>query len=88
VLSAWQEQGYSVRHILTEALLRLDDTDSTPEFPVEEIVSALAQVSEQLKRLQQDGFRPGPISAQEASLEEAFLLSVKEAARPGLTLDD
>lgn len=90
VLERWQEAGYSTRHILTEALLTLEasETDGGQEFPVEKIVSALEQVGEQLARLQREGLRPRSVEAPEALLEEAFLLSVKEAAQPGLRLDD
>jgi len=88
VLEARQEAGYSTRHILTEALLALDSEEGAPEFPVEEILSALERVGEQLTRLQQESLRPRMVDAPEASLEEAFLLSVKEVARPGMILGE
>ena len=75
VLEAWQEAGYSTRHILTEALLALDGKDGAPEFPVEEILSALERVGEQLARLQPERLGPRSVKTPEASLEEAFLQS-------------
>ena len=90
VLEAWQEAGYSTRHILTEALIRLEASDEEPaaSLQLDEVVAALNKVNEQLGRLQQMGLQPARQPEQQlAVLSDAFLLSVKSAVKPGIQFE-
>jgi hypothetical protein len=88
VLAAWQDQGYSARHVLTEALLRLGEDDTSDA--VSRLQEALAQLSRLLEALRD---RPYTIPAAPAddlsqtALTDAFIGSVRQAARSGLKLD-
>jgi hypothetical protein len=94
VLRAWYAQGFSVRHILTEALLALEDSKAQDEettFALDEVNRALHQVIQMLERMQNgryvaaatgdDGQQP------KAALTDTFVASVKSAARPGMKLN-
>ena len=88
VLSQWQEEGYSIRHILTEALIRLGETEAKPDTDMTDILSALQAISQQIGELAIPPAYPGPASAEpKAALTDAFLLAVKGAARPGVSLE-
>lgn len=92
VLARWQEQGYSIRHTLTEALVRLEMSEQ--EHPLHDLAetlhamtAALDQVGERLDRLQRRGFRATQSSeGASAALSEAFIASVRNAAKAGLGL--
>jgi hypothetical protein len=89
VLTQWQEKGYSTRHILTEALIMLarSDEDEGEDSQLNEMMVVLNQVREQLEHIHQSGLRPNrPSSGKTAALSEAFLGSVRQAARPGIQL--
>jgi hypothetical protein len=91
VLRLWQEKGYSTRHILTEALIKLDrsDGDGREDSQIDEVLIVLNQVREQLEHIHQSGLRPNRPSREEtAALSEAFLGSVRQAAQPGIQLND
>jgi len=92
VLRAWYAQGYSVRHILTEALLELEESqqqDEVSAFALDEVNRALHQVIQMLERMQNGRYvaaaadDPKP----KAALTNAFVASVRNAAKPGLKLD-
>src|SRR5688500_18656684 len=87
VLACRQEQGYSVRHILTEALLKLNQIDIENDFQMQmgEILSAIHRVGNQIEGLQRSdlqGVRPQ--YEKQTVLSDAFVLSVKSAAKSGL----
>jgi len=58
VLKAWYEEGYSVRYVITEALLKLHDPD--PEFiednPIPELNAVLNQVNKLLEQIGNRGY--------------------------------
>jgi hypothetical protein len=90
VLARRQEQGDSVRHILTEALLKLDRADVEVDIQTQmgEILSAIHRVGNQIEHLQKSGVQHrGSPSEKQVGLSNAFLLSVKSAAKPGITLE-
>jgi hypothetical protein len=89
ILRQWQENGYSTRHILTEALLMLDrsDGDGNKDTQIDEVMVVLSQVREQLEHIHQSGLRFNrPALGKTVVLSEAFLGSVRQAARPGIQL--
>lgn len=91
VLACHQERGYSARQILTEALLRYgqDDVSNNLQAQLAEILAAMHQVGEQVERIQITGIQSiGSREENRAGLSDAFVLSVKTAAKPGIKLED
>lgn len=92
VLKAWQDKGYSVRHTITEALLKLDGPGlgSITCASFDDINQTLNQVRELLERIRnadnssQKSLNPGPYHS---SLNDNFIASIKKAAKPGIKLD-
>jgi hypothetical protein len=90
VLTCRQEHGYSTRHILTEALLQLDQTgiERNLQGLMGEVLRTLNQVGYQIENLQQSGVqRTLPHEDQQTVLSNAFVLSVKSAAKHGIALE-
>jgi hypothetical protein len=85
-----QEQGYRVRHILAEALLRLVEVEqrSEVELQMTEVLATLNVIRATLEQLQNHKIaEPGKGSTKsEEQVSEAFILSVKSAAKPGIRL--
>ena len=90
VLTKGQEAGYSLRHILTEALLALEaaaEDEQAVALALSEVAGRLEQI---LERFQHSGFvpvQPSNDQLEQASLAESFVLSVKSAAKRGIGLD-
>lgn len=89
VLHAWTAIGYSLRYILTEALLKLEHPKSIPSesVPLDELTKALDHINKVLEQLGGSGLSPINLSSDEAvepGLTSAFITSVKEIAKPGL----
>jgi hypothetical protein len=90
VLASFQERGYSARHILTEALLKFDHAGIEHELQAQmaEILAAMNKVGDQIERLQRTGVSRTELrDEKQAALAEAFVLSVKSAVKPGITLE-
>jgi len=90
VLHAWYAQGFSVRHVLTEALLALDEgqhQDEESEFALDEVNRALHQVIQMLERMQNGRYVADDDQPPRAALTDTFVASVRSAARPGMKLD-
>jgi hypothetical protein len=92
LLEAWQKRGYSTRYIITEALLQLDGkTESEVSSTVAELQKALDHAHRLLERMQNGQIASPQHQAEDqpeqAQLTESFVLSVKEAARSGMTLE-
>jgi hypothetical protein len=93
VLKKGQEAGYSLRHVLTEALLALEASAEEERA----VAQALLEVADRLEQIQSalEQFRhmklppsqPQSGMPEQAVLAESFVLSVKSAAKPGLALD-
>ncbi|MGB6679797.1 MAG: hypothetical protein WBF08_00555 [Candidatus Bathyarchaeia archaeon] len=91
VLRAWRAKGYSTRHIITEALLNLDE--SQPEAKkgmIDELTETLSQVSQLLEQIW-DGKSSPAIkqnkSQSHAKLTPGFVASLMKSAKPGVKLD-
>lgn len=92
ILATWQEAGFSRRHVLTEALLRLDDDseDNTADT-LATLHETLAQVQALLEGMQNGHYVPAKVQPSEPesqALAESFLASVRQAARPGLRREE
>jgi hypothetical protein len=87
-LREWQEQGYRVRHILAEALLRLVEGEqrSEVELQMAEVLATLNAIQANLEQLQQRGVVELGKREQNTRehVSEAFIRSVKCAAKPGV----
>lgn len=92
ILEARCSKGYSLRYVITEALLKLNDPgpESIQDNPIPELSTVLSQVN---KLLEQIGNGEPPFFPKQgentlhSSLAESFVLSIKKAAKPGLRLD-
>ena len=91
VLKAWSDKGYSTRHIITEALLNLDE--SKPEAKIamiDELTETLSQVGHLLEQI---GDRKSSSATRQsesqsrAKLTSGFVASVKKSAKSGLKID-
>jgi hypothetical protein len=84
VIKTWAKQGYSLRQILTEALLLLGSNEDNSKRDVTEIVEQLSRLVEQLDN------KSGSLVTNQPSqpgLSQAFIASVKTAKKPGMRLD-
>ena len=92
VLRAWYAQGYSVRHVLTEALLALEERQAQDEesaFALDEVNRTLHQVMQLLERMQNGRFTSSESEGDEKpgeALTDTFVASVRKAARRGMKL--
>jgi hypothetical protein len=85
VLSAWQEAGYSTRHILTEALLGLDDgSQDELSAVIAELREVVGHAHDLLEEMRDGRHVPPPRAGdgQAAQLSESFIASVRKTARP------
>jgi len=85
VLQDWLTQGYSVRHTMTEALLKLDLENSQKSD--NKALSVLSQRINELLDSIEGGIPPlipsDTVSANEKPTD-GFVYSMRKAARPGL----
>ena len=93
VLATWQEAGFSRRHVLTEALLRLDDDgdDNSDADTLAALTEVLSQVQDLLENMQNGHYVSASSQPEEPEVEalaESFLASVRQAARPGLRREE
>jgi hypothetical protein len=79
-LKAWVDKGYSVRHVLTEALLAYQD--SHRDMDIHELSSKLDQIRTMLL---QNGVSP-PLDEEQIELSDRFMASIKKAAKSGVSL--
>jgi len=87
VIETWVKQGYSLRNILTEALLLLGNQgdDSIKSGDITETVTRLSLLVERLEgRLDVGQHHPQAKS----ELSESFRSSIKMAAKPGVRIND
>ena len=93
VLRKGQEAGYSLRHVLTEALLALEaaaEEEQAVAQVLAEVAGRLEQIQAALEHWQPANLalaQPQSSRSEETVLAESFVLSVKSAAKPGLGWD-
>ncbi len=87
-LNQWISRGYSIRFIITQALLGIDDIDvETENLPNHEISSVLNQLNSLLEILNNQNTRS--ITKQNANsdailLKGGFLSAIKQGIKPGI----
>jgi hypothetical protein len=91
ILEAWGSKGYSVRHVITEALLKLGDpgleSSQNPANPDLNIV--LTKVNILLDQIENRGLPPIRKPEEDnvpSSLADSFVSSVKMAVKPGMRI--
>jgi hypothetical protein len=82
VLKARVDKGYSIRHVLTEALLSYQG--SHRELNIHELSVKLDQIS---KLIQQNG-NPPVASENNRGLSDQFLASIRTAAKQGVRINN
>ena len=92
VLKDWYEKGYNLRHIMTEALLRLDEPQPTPveEAVLEKVNEKLSRIHQLLERIgnrQTPGFVELEGGPSWSELTAGFLGMIRQAAKPGFRCD-
>lgn len=92
ILEAWCSKGYSVRDIITDALLKLNDPgpDSKGDNPIPELNAVLNRVNKLLEQIGNEGYPPIPRrndNPEQSSLADNFVASIKKAVKPGLKPD-
>ena len=89
VIEAWVKQGYSLRYILTEALLRLGDhEDHTQSSQLGDISETIERLACLVNSLEGKLEIVQPDHQAKTDLSESFLSSIKSAAKPGLRTND
>jgi hypothetical protein len=92
VLNKGQEAGYSLRHVLTEALLALEsaaEDEQAVAVTLNQMTRMLAEMQAVLEVIQNRDFSAARIEEpkpEQDALAESFLLSVKNTAKSGLVL--
>jgi hypothetical protein len=87
VINAWQVKGYSIRYIITEALLNLDPRTNTVS---EDLNTRLDQITRLLTLI--DKSKPLPAETEsdnglQPGLTASFIASIKTASKPGIKPD-
>jgi hypothetical protein len=77
VIEAWVAEGYSLRHVLVEALFAY----KKDEVELDDLHSILKQMNELIASVDNHPVH----NLSEASLSNSFMASVKQAARLGLS---
>lgn len=90
-LRAWRAKGYSTRHIITEALLNLDESKTEAKIAKnDELTETLNQVDHVLRQIVSGDnlseSRPRK-SLAHAGLSDSFVASVKKSVKSGLKID-
>ena len=87
VLNTWVNKGFSVRHVLTEALLALErhEGSTTQAGDLTEVIERFAKL---VDKLEKDHDSVQISQKAEPELRASFISSIKTAARPGLRLEN
>jgi hypothetical protein len=80
VLKAWAKKGYSVRHVLTDALLGYQGYHK--DMDIHELHMKLDQINQML---QQNG-APPLLKEVDVKLSDSFMASIRKTAKPGVSL--
>ena len=83
ILQSWASRGYSLRHVLVEALLAYGRDETTPEnlsTNLDQIITLLQEM-----RIQPDP--PNNPDAPDIRLSGSFVNAIVKTTRPGLRVD-
>jgi hypothetical protein len=92
ILNQWSEAGYSIRFVITKALLELGqpDHDTRKNQDRQDLNSVLDQIIQglELVKTMQSG-RPSEqtLDQRSAALPEHFLAAIKQGIKPGINSD-
>ena len=87
VIQAWVKRGYSLRYIITEALLLLGNHE-TQTVKIDDITEPIDRLFKLVERLEGNLEVAQPSQPVKAKLNESFISSIKLAAKPGVRLND
>lgn len=92
ILEAWCSKGYSVRHVMIEALLKLGDPglEFSQNSPNPDLNIVLFKVNKLLEQIEKSDISINPRPDEKtlrSGLADGFLLSIKNAAKPGFKID-
>lgn len=92
ILKAWCLKGYSVRFIITEALLKLDvpGSESTEDNKIPELNAILNQVNKLIEQIGNGGYPLFPKQDEntlQSGLADSLVLSIKKSVKPGLKMN-
>ncbi len=79
VIEAWISQGYSLRHILTEALIQYGNRGSRNE----EIADLIEQLRDLVKQTSSERIARDTSSDNKSLLPSRFIEAVKNSMKPG-----
>jgi hypothetical protein len=89
ILKIWLSKGYTVRSVMTEALIKLDisSNDAVGIQPLRELYNAILQTNELLEQICKEN-QPSEDRALEFSskpvLSDIFTSAIKRSAKPGV----
>lgn len=91
VIRAWQRKGFSIRHIMTEALRNLDREASAPyEAQIEQVNEKLDDLFDLLRSNKEnhgEDLVGETLTESLQDLSTQFLTSIKVASKPGLRME-
>jgi hypothetical protein len=89
VIEVWVKQGYSLQHILTEALLRLgNQEDHSRSSQLGDISETIEHLASLVGRLEAKQEIVQPEHQAKSELSEFFLSSIKLAVKPEMRVND
>ena len=93
VMKRWKKEGHNTRHIVTKALLILEDFDNNElkSLMLVELNEKLSLVSQILEQIGFDGTTDviaSSTSSLNTMLSDSFINSIREAAKPGIKLEE
>lgn len=90
ILETTRKKGYSIRHIITEALISLDTFESNEKTnnDLKEVIDRINQIQETLERqnFSHDSFSNKYSELSSQGLSSKFLTSVKQSVKTGVKL--
>jgi len=89
VLNTWLSKGFSVRDIITQALIAYEVSDQQliKQTSPANLEAVLSKVNQLLERIANSNITENPESLVNHNLSNTFILSVKKAKQPGLKVE-
>ena len=91
VIKSWSAKGYSIRRVITQALLGLDSPDEEylSKIGLKDLNETLTQVNQLLKQFGNKAYSPTVKQNEEevkSGLSEDFVVSIKKTVKPGVKI--
>jgi hypothetical protein len=92
ILEKWCAKGYSLRYVLTQALLELDHPGSDLEMGRDDqdlglVLHQIGRLLEIIQKINDDPITRQKPDPDQPILRDGFLVSIKQAAKPGIRLE-